>query len=145
LKGQVFREIKEGDIRAFSKTITEQDLETFARLTGDFNPIHMDDNFSKKTIFEGRVAHGILIAGLISAAVSKLPGVVIYRAQNLVFLKPVRVGDTIEAVVEILGKVKERHELKARTSCKNQRGEMVVDGEAIIKISEIIEEGHPEK
>lgn len=145
MKGQAFQEIKEGDIRTFSKTITEQDLEVFARVTGDFNPIHIDDNFAKRTIFKGRVAHGVLIAGLISAAISKLPGVVIYQSQNLLFLKPVRVGDTIEAVVEILGKVKERGELKAKTSCKNQRGEMVVDGEAKIRISEIIEEGDSEK
>lgn len=129
--------IKEGDRRTFSKTITEQDIGNFATLTGDFNPIHLDDDFAGKTMFKGKIAHGILIAGLISAALSKFPGGIIYLSQNLRFPKPVRPGEVIEATAEVLEKVEERSELKLQTTCRNQRDEIVVEGEAQIMVLEL--------
>jgi 3-hydroxybutyryl-CoA dehydratase len=139
LRGQALLKIKEGDKRTLSKTITEQDMRDFATLTGDFNPIHLDDKFAEKTMFKGKIAHGILIAGLISAALSKFPGVIIYLSQNLRFPKPVRAGEVIEATAEVMEKVEERSELKLKTTCRNQRDEIVVEGEAQIMVLELEE------
>jgi len=136
-----FEGIEIGDRRLVSRVITEQDVETFAGITGDCSPLHLDEEFAKKTVFKGRIAHGMLIAGLISAALGKFPGVVVYLWQNLSFLKPVRAGDRIEASAEVLEKVSERSELRLKTTCRNQRGEMVVDGEAKVKIMELESSG----
>ncbi|MCD6567802.1 MAG: MaoC family dehydratase [Dehalococcoidia bacterium] len=97
MKKRNFEGIEVGDSRLVSKVITGQDVETFAEITGDCSPLHLDEEFAKKTVFKGRIAHGMLIAGLISAALGKFPGVVVYLWQNLSFLKPVREGDRIEA------------------------------------------------
>lgn len=126
--------IGEGDERCFSKVITVEDIEAFAKVTGDFNPIHMDSQFAQKTIFGDRIAHGILSVGLISAALSKFPGVIVYLAQDIRFLKPVRPGDEIKAIATVSKKVVAHSELKLKTVCYNQRYEMVVDGEARVKV-----------
>lgn len=128
--------IGEGDERCFSKVITVEDIEAFAKVTGDFNPIHMDSRFAQKTIFGDRIAHGILSVGLISAALSKFPGVIVYLAQDIRFLRPVRPGDEIKAIATVLEKVVAHSELKLKTVCYNQRHEMVVDGEARVKVLE---------
>lgn len=141
MKKQSFEAVKEGDKRVFSKVITERDIEAFAAVTGDFNPIHLDGNFARRTIFRGKIAHGLLVGGLISTALTKFPGVIVYISQTLDFLKPVRVGDKIEALAEVLGKIDERSELRLKTICKNQRGETVVNGEARIKILEVKDSG----
>ncbi len=138
---KTFEGIRKGDKRAFSKMITEHDIEMFARITGDVNPVHLDAKFAGKTIFKGKIAHGILIAGLISAALSRFPGVIIYLSQSLYFLKPVRVGDRIEAIVEVLEKADERSELRLQTICKNQMDKIVVHGEARIKVFEVEDSG----
>lgn len=78
-----YAQVKEGDEIYLSKVITEQDIETFAEITGDFNPIHLNEEIAKGTVFKGRVAHGMLVAGLISAVLSELPGVVVYISQTL--------------------------------------------------------------
>ena len=133
---QTFKGIREGDKRVFTKVITERDIETFARATGDFNPIHLDSEFAERTVFRGKIAHGVLTAGLISATLSRFPGVIVYLSQTLHFLRPVRPGDKIEALAEVLDKIDERNELKLRTICRNQRDEIVLDGEARIKVLE---------
>ena len=91
----IIKTINVGDERFFSKVITVEDIEAFAKLTGDFNPIHIDSSFAQKTIFGGRIAHGILSVGLISTALSKFPGIIVYLAQDIRFLKPVRPGDKV--------------------------------------------------
>ncbi len=124
---------KVGDTAEVRKTFTEEDIFLFAGITGDRNPIHISQDFAAKTIFGGRIAHGILTAGLISAAIGmKLPGPgCLYVSQTLNFLKPVRIGDEITARVEIVEVISERR-LRLRTQCINQRSEVVLDGEAII-------------
>ncbi len=137
MKKQGFEAVREGDKRAFSKVITDSDIKVFAEITGDFNPLHLDDNFAQRTIFRGKIAHGILIGGLISAALTKFPGVIVYLSQTLNFLKPVRVGDKIEASAQVMEKINERNELRLKTVCMNQFTEIVVSGEARIKILEV--------
>ncbi len=134
--GQAFERINEGDRQAFSKVVTDHDIEMFAAITGDHNPIHLDNDFARTTVFESKIAHGILTAGLISAAVGKFPGVVVYLSQSLSFRKPVRPGDKIEAVAEVVEKIRERHELRLNTICRNQRDELVISGEALVRVFE---------
>lgn len=116
------------------KTITEADIKRFAEVSGDFNPVHMSDNFAKKTPFGHRIAHGMLAAGFISAAVAKLPGLVIYMSQTVNFLKPMRIDDSITATAEVIAKDDVKEILQIKTMCVNQNGEIVVDGQAKVKI-----------
>jgi 3-hydroxybutyryl-CoA dehydratase len=132
--GLAFEKIKEGDRKTFSKVVTDHDIEMFAEITGDSNPIHLDDDFAGRTIFKGKIAHGLLTAGLISAALSEFPGIIIYRSQSLSFRKPVRPGDTIEAIAEVTEKIDERDEIRLETTCINQRGEIVIGGEARVRV-----------
>lgn len=124
---------KVGDAAEVSKAFTEEDIFLFAGITGDRNPIHISPDYAAKTPFGGRIAHGILTAGLISAAIGmKLPGPgCLYVSQTLNFLRPVRIGDEITARVEVVEVISERR-LRLRTQCINQRSEIVLDGEAII-------------
>jgi len=116
------------------KTITEADIMRFAEVSGDFNPVHISSDFAKKTLFGSRIAHGMLVAGLISAAVAKLPGLVIYLSQTVNFLKPVRVGDLVTVMVEVIEKDEAKGILKVKTTCVNQNREMVVNGEGRVRI-----------
>ena len=116
------------------KTITEADIMRFAELSGDFNPVHVSEDFAKRTLFGHRIAHGMLVAGLISAAVAKLPGLVIYLSQTVNFSKPVRIGDSITVTAEVIGKDDIKGILQMKTICVNQNSEIVVDGEAKVKI-----------
>lgn len=125
-------ELKVGDSAEISKTITEADIQDFARVTGDFNPLHLDQAYAEKTIFKGRIAHGVLSIGLISNILGNiLPGHgTIYLSQEVRFLAPVRIGDTITARVEVLEVVPDKNRVKFRTTCTNQDGKVVVDGTA---------------
>jgi len=116
------------------KTITEADIMRFAEVSGDCNPVHMSEEFAKKTLFGSRIAHGMLVGGLISATVAKLPGLVIYLSQTINFLKPVRVGDSITATAEVIERDKAKGILKVKTTCVNQYGETVADGEGRVRI-----------
>ena len=121
---------------SFSKTISESDVYLFAGITGDFNPVHINDAFAQKSIFGERIAHGMLVAGLISAVIGmKLPGEgTVYLEQSVEFLKPVKIGDTVTAtfgITEVLNE--ERGILKLRTRVENQQNEKVIDGYAIVK------------
>jgi 3-hydroxybutyryl-CoA dehydratase len=129
-KGKSIHELKVGDSVQISKTITEGDIELFARATGDFNPIHLDQTYAEKTIFKGRIAHGLLSVGLLSAVLGNiLPGHgTIYLSQEIKFLAPVRIGDTITARVEVIELIPEKNRAKFRTTCVNQQEKMVVDG-----------------
>jgi len=125
---------KIGDSAQLSKTLKDEDLRIFAEVTGDKNPLHLDNEFASKTIFKRRIAHGFLTAGLISAVIGgKLPGNgTIYLSQTLNFLAPVYIGDEITAKVEVLQVLKGGKRLKLKTQVINQSGTVVVDGEALV-------------
>jgi 3-hydroxybutyryl-CoA dehydratase len=132
IEGKSIDQLKVGDSARISKTITEAVINDFAKATGDFNPIHLDQAYAEKTLFKGRIAHGILSLGLISNVLGNLlPGHgTIYLSQEVRFLAPVRIGDTITARVEVMELIPEKNRAKFRTTCTNQEGQMVVDGAA---------------
>ena len=130
-------ELTVGKTAQFAKTITEADVTLFAGVTGDFNPVHVDAVAAAKTRFGGRIAHGMLSAGLISAAIAnRLPGPgSIYLGQTLRFTLPVRIGDTITATITVSELLTKRR-VKLSTICTNQNGETVLDGEATVMLDE---------
>jgi len=130
--GRSINELKIGDSAQISKTITEKDINDFAKVTGDFNPVHLDQAYAEKTVFKGRIAHGLLSVGLLSNVLGNiLPGHgTIYLSQEVKLLAPVRIGDTITARVEVLELLPEKNRAKFRTTCVNQEGKIVVDGTA---------------
>ena len=132
--GKTIHELKIGDTAEFSKTVSESDIYQFAGITGDFNPAHMNEEYAKKTFFKTRIAHGMLSAGFISTAIgTKLPGTgSIYIQQNLSFLAPVRIGDTITARVEVIEIMDRKNRVRLKTVCVNQEGTQVLDGEAVV-------------
>lgn len=124
--------IEVGDKASFSKTITETDVYQYAGITGDFNPAHVDQIYAAASIFQERVAHGMLTAGLISTVLgTRLPGPgTIYLSQELKFVKPVKFNDTITAEVEVVEKASAKNKLKVATRCINQKNELVLTGQA---------------
>lgn len=132
--GRKITEINIGDKASFEKTITETDVYLYAGITGDLNPAHINQISAEKSMFKGRIAHGMLTAGLISAVLGMyLPGPgTIYLGQELKFLAPVRFGDTIKAEVEVIEKNEERNRVKLKTTCTNQDGVIVLDGIATV-------------
>ena len=131
-------ELSVGDRFEFTKTITENDVKWFAAASGDTNPLHLDDEFAEQTRFKGRIAHGTLVGGLISAALARVPGVVVYLSQDLEFHNPVRIDDRVTAkceVIEDLGN--NQYRLRTRV----MKGEdAAIDGEAVILIDELPED-----
>ena len=127
-----FADLKIGDKASMSKTVTEYDVYTFAGVTGDYNPVHIDAEYAKTTMFKERIAHGMLSAGFISAVIgTALPGAnSIYMGQELSFKAPVKIGDTVTATVEVIEKIEEKHRVILRTTVTNQDGVVVVDGKA---------------
>ena len=132
VKGKTIDELKVGDSAQITKTITENEINLFAKAIGDFNPVHLDEAYAQKTQFKGRIAHGALSIGLLSAVLGNvLPGHgTIYLSQEVKFLAPVRIGDALTARVEVIELVPERNRAKFRTTCINQDGKTVVDGTA---------------
>lgn len=125
------RKIKVGDIASFSKKITSEDILTYAEVSGDDNPVHINEEYARESIFGERIAHGYHIGSFISAAIGKyLPGQgSIYLSQSMQFLSPVRIGDEITATVEVIDIPKKKRVL-LKTVCTNQHGEEVITGEA---------------
>ena len=125
-----------GQRATFSKTITEADIQGFADLTGDRNPLHLDAQFARRGRFGRHIAHGLLVAGIISAALgTRLPGAgAIYVSQSLRFLKPVYPGDTVTATVEVTAWQEDRGVVTLRTTCANQSGDVIIDGEAVLLV-----------
>ena len=123
-----------GDTIRFTKTISESDLERFAAASGDTNPLHLDETWAENTRFNGRIAHGVLVAGLISAALARLPGSVVYLSQDLEFRAPVRIGDRVTAIVEIAEDLG-GDQYRIRTTVTNG-DDPVIDGEAVVLIDE---------
>ena len=132
--GKPIDQIAVGDAGEFSKTVSESDIYLFAGVTGDMNPAHIDEVYASGTFFKTRIAHGMLSAGFISAVIGmKLPGPgTIYMKQELKFLAPVRIGDTITARVEVVEVNAEKNRVTLRTTCANGEGTLVVDGEALV-------------
>jgi acyl dehydratase/CBS domain-containing protein len=131
-------QIDVGDTVTFSKTVAEEDVRAFAEASGDTNRLHLEAPFAAKTRFGERIAHGTLVAGLISAALARLPGLTIYLSQDLSFLGPVQIGERITAecaVIEHLGK----DQYRLSTEVLGSDGEAVIEGEAVV-ISDVIPE-----
>ena len=128
---------KVGDSAEITKIITETDIQAFAEVTGDHNPIHLDDEFARSTRFGRRIAHGMLTASLISSVLAnKLPGEgSIYLGQSLQFVAPVFPGDEVTARVTIKQIRDDKPILKLDTICVNQHNETVIRGEATVLFS----------
>ncbi|MHB1043451.1 MAG: MaoC family dehydratase [Eubacteriales bacterium] len=133
-EGKTFYQIGVGDKARYSKIITESDVYLFAELTGDYNPVHINPEYAGKSIFGRPVAHGMITGGLISSVIGmKLPGPgAVYLSQVLKFRSPVFLGDTITAEVEVIEKVEGKNKVRLRTTCFNQEGKTVVEGEALV-------------
>jgi len=134
-QGYYFEDIKPGMSAEFSKAVGDADIMAFAELSGDFNPVHVDEAFAKTTMFKGRIAHGMLSAAYISTALgTRLPGPgCVYVAQSLTFKAPVRIGDTVVARVEVTGTLPEKRFVTLKTSCSVE-GKVVLDGEATLMV-----------
>jgi len=134
ITGKSIDHLKVGDFAEFGKTVTETDIYLYAGITGDFNPAHVNEEFAKNTFFKTRIAHGMLTAGFISAIIAnQLPGPgTIYIKQDLNFLAPVKIGDTITGRVEVLELISEKNRVRLKTTCVNQDGVMVLTGEGIV-------------
>jgi 3-hydroxybutyryl-CoA dehydratase len=129
-------DFRAGERARFTKTVTEADVTTFAGLVGDFNPLHVDAEYARKSRFGRRVAHGMFTGGLISAVLgNKLPGPgSIYLSQQMEFLAPVLIGDTITAVVEISSWRPEKRIVTLKTDAYNQDDVQVVTGKAVLLV-----------
>lgn len=132
MAGKTINEIQVGDAEEFSKTVSETDVYNFAGVTGDFNPAHIDEEYAKGTFFKKRIAHGMLSVGFISKVLgTQLPGPgAVYMKQDIKFLAPVYIGDTITARCEAIEVIKEKNRVILKTTCTNQDGTIVIDGTA---------------
>ena len=133
--GYYFEDLAPGMSDVFSKTITEADLLMFAGVSGDTNPIHLDQEFASQSMFGGRIAHGMLTASLVSTVLgTRLPGPgAIYVSQSVRFLAPVRIGDTVVARAQVAKVDPERRRVPLTTIC-TVGGTKVLDGEAVLMV-----------
>jgi len=132
--GKTIDQLRIGDAAEFGKTISESDIYLYAGVTGDFNPAHLNEVYAEKTYFKTRIAQGMLTAGFISGLLGvSLPGPgTIYIRQELDFLAPVHIGDTITARVEIIEIMDQKNRVTVRTTCVNQDGTLVLEGRAVV-------------
>ena len=132
--GKSINELKLGDAAQFSKTISESDVYLYAGITGDFNPAHVDEEYARNTFFKGRIVHGMLTGGFISTVIAnQLPGPgTIYISQQLKFLAPVRIGDTLTARAEVVEIIPEKNRVRLKTTCAIQDDTVVLEGEAVV-------------
>jgi acyl dehydratase len=130
---------KIGDTATITKKITQEDIHQFAELVGDLNPVHVDEEFAKKTRFGKPIAHGMWGASLISAVLgTKLPGPgTIYLSQTIKFLAPIFLGDTITARVEVINLRREKAIVTFHTVCENQDGKRMLEGEAVVLVEQV--------
>lgn len=134
MKGRTIAELNIGDFAEHAKTISEGDVYLFAGITGDMNPAHINAQDAAQGMFKERIAHGMLSAGLVSAVLGmQIPGPgTIYLAQTLKFTAPVKFGDTITSRAEVTDRNEERNRIVLKTTCTNQNGKVVLDGEATV-------------
>lgn len=133
LKTTYFDDLTVGMRETYSRTVSDGDVRGFAEVSGDHNPIHLDEAYAAKTPFKSRIAHGVYTASLISAVIaSRLPGPgSIYMSQTLQFLAPVRIGDKVDATVEVIELLDKR---RVKLKCQCKVGDTVVlEGEAMVK------------
>jgi len=133
MREKTLSDIRVGQKASFTKTITEADVVLYAGLTGDFNRVHVDEEYARGTRFGGRIAHGLLVAGLVQPALSALTtpgGVSLHYEFDL--KAPVRLGDTITAEAEVVDIRRDKPIVTLDTRCTNQRGEVVISGRALI-------------
>lgn len=125
-----------GQRASYTRPITADDISLFAALTGDCNPVHLDNEYAATTRFGHRIAHGMLVASLISATLANdLPGPgSVYLGQTLKFLAPVYPDDTVTATVEVVSVREDKPIVTLRTTCANQNGVPVIEGEAIVLV-----------
>jgi 3-hydroxybutyryl-CoA dehydratase len=135
LHGYFFEDLEVGQTAGFAKTITEADIVLFAGVSGDTNPIHLNEEYASQTMFKGRIAHGMLSAALISTVLgTKLPGPgCVYIAQNLKFKAPVKIGDTVLAKVEVIELLPEKKRANFKTTVSVGQT-VVIDGDATLLI-----------
>lgn len=128
--------IAPGDTAQLSTTITDSDIQSFAELTGDRNPVHLDDAFASQTRFKRRIAHGMLVASQLSKVIANdLPGRgSVYLSQTLKFVAPVYPGDTVTARVTVLSVREDKPVITLETVCVNQDGQKVLTGEAMVLV-----------
>ena len=133
--GLYLEDLDVGMSATYAKTVSEADIVLFAGISGDSNPVHVDDDYARDTMFKGRIAHGMLTASFISAVLgTRLPGPgCIYLSQNLRFKAPVRIGDTVRAVVEVTGIDRDRARITVSTRC-TVGDRTVIDGEAVLMV-----------
>src|SRR5690349_21426023 len=129
--------LKPGDRASRTQSISDEMIRSFAALTGDTNPVHLDDAYAAGTRFGRRIAHGMIAAGLISATLANdLPGPgTVYLSQTLQFKAPVYPGDTITATVEVKSARSDKPIVTLGTTCTNQENKVVLEGEAIVLVS----------
>jgi len=134
--GYFLEDLTPGMTQAYSKTVTDADITIFAGVSGDTNPVHLDDSFAEQTIFKSRIAHGMLSASFISTVLgTRLPGPgCIYLSQNMRFKAPVKVGDTVEARVTVKEVIAEKKRVVCETICR-VGDTVVVEGEAMLLVS----------
>lgn len=125
-----------GQKASIEKAFTDEDVRNFATISLDKNPVHLNQDYAEKTMFKGRIVHGFLTGSLISAIIGTiLPGEgTIYLNQTMNFRKPVRLGETIKATVEIVGIREDKNILTLNTYCENEKGDLVIEGSAIVKV-----------
>lgn len=135
MQGKTIKELNIGDFETFTKTVSESDVYLFAGITGDLNPAHINEVYARNTFFKERIAHGILVSGFVSTVLGMyLPGPgTIYLGQELKFLAPVKIGDTITAKAEVVTIISDKNIVKLRTTCENQDGKIVIEGLATVK------------
>ena len=135
LHGFYFEDLKKGMDASYTKIITNADVINFADISGDTNPIHLNQEFANETLFKDRVVHGMLTASLISAVIgTKLPGPgCVYINQNLNFKAPVRIGDTVTAVCTVIKKYPKKHMVTVNTIC-TVASTIVIEGNATILV-----------
>jgi len=131
-----YDDLKVGQTACLQKTISEEDLALFIQITGDKNPLHVEDAFAKQTFFGQKIAHGMLSASLFSTLVGMhLPGIgAIYKSQVLEFLRPVYIGDTLKAYFEILAVDPKAEEIEIKSWIENQDGEKVIAGKTVASL-----------
>ena len=128
-------EVTVGDRITFSKQLAEEDVRAFAAASGDTNRLHLDDDYADESRFDGTIVHGSLVGGVISAALARLPGLVIYLSQDLAFVKPVEVGDDVSAIVEVVENLG-GGQYRLETTVVRSDGKAVVDGEAVVLVED---------
>jgi len=128
-----------GDRIRFSKRLTKEEIQVFADASGDTNRLHLDSDFAEQTRFGRQIVHGTLVSGVISAALARLPGLTIYLSQDLQFLGPVDIGETVTAICEVVEDLGDGR-YRLTTVVEDESGETVIDGEAIVLIDEVPEE-----